>query len=922
MQLYNAMDLLKGKKADYNKLGTLTQPIQFLPSSEKDDEWMRHCMDWIEFQGIKQLRRNAPRLLKNYNLAQGTIDKGDYIVSKDNEFSDVIEKLTEENESALELKFYPIIPNVINVLANEFTKRYEKIMYRAIDDDSTNDMLSQKRQMIEDYLLAQASQKQQMKLIEMGLEPDSEEAQQMMSPETLKTLPEIESFFRNDYRSIYEEWATHQHNVDVERFKLPELEERGFRDMLITDREFWHFKMMEDDYEIELWNPPQVFYNKSPGSRYISQANWVGMSDLMSISDVVDKFGWMMCADDLQMLERIYPARAAGYLVPGLSREAYYDPTKSHAENTEMPSLAYRQFMSHYESSRNNGDIVQMILGASEDLADYNTEWLLRVTTIYWKSQRKLGHLTKITEEGEIIQDIVDETYKVSDKPIYNTAVYKNKTKDNLIFGEHIDWIWINETMGGIKIGPNRPSYWGMNKSGGIDPIYLGLNNSKPGRVPFQFKGDTTLYGCKIPVEGAVFNDRNTRSKSMVDNMKPFQIGHNICMNQIADILIDELGTIIVFDHNTLPQHSMGEDWGKNNLEGAYIAMKNFSMLPLDTSLRNTESALNFQHYQALNLEQTNRLMSRIQLATYFKQEAFAAIGLTPERMGQQIAQQDTAKGIEVSLSASFAQTEQYFTQHCINLMPRVHQMRTELAQYYNSNNPSARLKYLTSEHEKVVFTIDGTKLLMRDLNVFVTTKANHRQIMEQIRQLAINNNTTGGSIFDLGNILKADSIADMTKVLKASEEKINAIRQQEQAHEQEMMNQQLEADKAAEQARLMYDAEQAELDRQKDILVAEIRATSQIGSNNSDMNKDGLNDQINAMKMIQDQQNYTEQANQKREVENNKVNLSREKMSIEREKLATQREIAQKQLEIAQENKTNAELAAKRKAQQSNKKK
>ena len=34
MQIYNAMDLKAGKKADYNKMGTLTQPIQFL--AEKD----------------------------------------------------------------------------------------------------------------------------------------------------------------------------------------------------------------------------------------------------------------------------------------------------------------------------------------------------------------------------------------------------------------------------------------------------------------------------------------------------------------------------------------------------------------------------------------------------------------------------------------------------------------------------------------------------------------------------------------------------------------------------------------------------------------------------------------------------------------------------------------------------------------------
>jgi len=494
MQIYNALDLKSGKKADYNKMGTLTQPIQFLPEKEKDDEWRAWNLDWLEFQGMKQLRRNARRLMKNYKLAKGIIDKADYIVEEDNEMADLIDTLTKEDESALELKFYPIIPNVINVLCNEFSKRSSRIMFKAVDDISYNEMMEEKRSMIEKVLLEDAERKMMMEMMAMGIELDSEEMQKALAPESLQQLPEIEGFFRKDYRSMIEEWATHQMSVDEERFKMQELEERGFRDMLITDREFWHFKMNEDDYDVELWNPLLTFYHKSPDVRYISQGNWVGKMDMMSVSDVIDKYGWMMTQDQLESLEAIYPVRSAGYAVQGYQNDGtYYDPTKSHDWNTEMPSLGYRQYASLYDTKFGTGDIVEWILADSEDTVDFGKSHLLRVATIYWKSQRKIGHLTKITEEGEIIQDIISENYKITDKPLYNTVVYKQKTKDNLIFGEHIDWIWINETWGGIKIGPNRPAFWGMNNPGGINPIYLGLNGGKPGRIPFQFKGDATL---------------------------------------------------------------------------------------------------------------------------------------------------------------------------------------------------------------------------------------------------------------------------------------------------------------------------------------------------------------------------------------------------------------------------------------------
>ena len=907
MQIYNALDLKSGKKADYNKMGTLTQPIQFIAEKEKDEEWRAWNLDWLEFQGMKQLRRNARRLMKNYKLAKGIIDKADYIVEEDNEMADLIDTLTKEDESALELKFYPIIPNVVNVLCNEFSKRSSRIMFRAVDDVSYNEMLEAKRQMLEDVLVQQAQMKMMTQMMAQGADFQSEEAQQMMSDENIRTLPEIEDFFRKDYRSMIEEWATHQMSVDEERFKMQELEERAFRDMLITDREFWHFNMKEDDYELELWNPLLTFYHKSPDIRYISQGNWVGKMDMMSVSDVIDKYGWMMTQDQLESLEAIYPVRSAGYAIQGYQNDGtYYDPTKSHEWNTQMPSLAYRQFTSLYDTKFGTGDIVEWILSDSEDTIDFGKSHLLRVSQIYWKSQRKVGHLTKITEEGETIQDVISEEYKVTDKPMYNTSLYKEKTKDNLIFGEHIDWIWINEVWGGIKIGPNRPAFWGMNNPGGINPIYLGLNGGKPGRIPFQFKGDTTLYGCKLPVEGAVFGDRNTRSISLVDLMKPYQIGYNIVNNQIADILVDELGTVIMLDQNSLPRHSMGEDWGKNNLAKAYVAMKNFQMLPLDTSITNTENALNFQHYQVLNLEQTNRLLSRVNLAAYFKNQAFEVIGLNPQRMGQTIAQQ-TATGVEQAMNASYAQTEQYFIQHSDNLMPRVHQMRTDLAQYYHSTKPSIRLQYITGTDEKMNFEMNGTDLLMRDLNIFCTTKTNSRAVMEQLKQLAISNNTMGASIYDLGNVIKSESIAELTGVLKQAEEKTQGQKQAEMQQQQQMQQEMLESQERQKQMDIQFRAEQADLDRQTQITVAEIRSAG-YGAG-SDINQNQMSDYQDAMANIQKQDNYQDAMNFKREQEVNKNLTNQQKLNIDREKLQTQKEVAEKQLQIARENKNKYDV-------------
>ena len=918
MQVLNAMQMKSGKKAEYNRMGSITQPLQFLPKKEKDAEWTAWNLDWLEWNGLKQIRRNARRLMKNYKLAKGTIDKTDYVVEADNEMRDIVDTLGQEDISALELKFYPIIPNVVNVLVAEFAKRNTKITFRGVDEYSYNEQLEEKRNQVEQVLLQKAEQKMMAKLLEQGMDPEDPEVQQQMqqqmSPENMKTLPEIQTFFDKDYRSMCEQWAIHQFKIDEDRFKMDELEERAFRDMLITDREFWHMKMNEDDYDIELWNPVTTFYHKSPEARYISQGNWVGKIEMLTIADVIDKYGYLMTQEQLESIEAIYPVRSAGYPLQGYQNDgSYYDATKSHEWNTNMPGLAYRQFVSMYDNFVfNGGDIINWIMAENEDYAPMGAAFLLRATTAYWKSQRKVGHLTKISEEGEVTTDIISEDYKVTDKPIYDTTLVKNKTKDNLIFGEHIDWIWINQVWGGVKIGPNHPSFWGMNNPGGINPMYLGIDQNRMGPLKFQFKGDSTLYGCKLPVEGAVFNDRNTRSTSMVDLMKPFQIGYNIVNNQIADILVDELGTVIMLDQNALPQKSLGEDWGKNNLAKAYVAMKNFQMLPLDTSITNTENALNFQHFQVMNLEQTQRMLSRIQMANYFKQQAFEVIGITPQRLGQQIGQTDTAKGVEQAMAGSYAQTEVYFMQHSDYLMPRVHQMRTDLAQYYHSKKPSLRLQYMSSNDEKVNFEMNGTDLLLRDINIYCTTKANQRAILEQMKQLAVSNNTAGASIYDLGNIMQTESLGELTVAMKGIERKANEKVQEERASQEKMHQEEMQTRIQEKQLELDSKMQEAEKDRRKDILVAEIKAAG-YGSM-ADINQNQQSDYMDALNNIQKSEQFQQTMNMQNSKETNRTQNDREKAQIEREKMQADMRMKQMDLDIARENKTKSELQAKNK--------
>lgn len=916
MLIQNALDIKKGAMQSHNRIGTLTQPLQFLPRAEKTQEWCAWNMDWIEWEGLKQLRRNSEKIMKNYKLAAGHIDRGDYIPETDNDYKDMIQQLSHQGgeiAGALELKFYPIIPNVIDTLTAEFAKRNKRVQFHTTDEYSFNEILEQKRAQIEQVLVQDAQQKLVMNMINAGADPNDpafqEQLQQQTSPEKIKTLPEIERFFAKDYKTMAEEWASKQHQIDEGRFKMDELEERAFRDSLICDREFWHFNMYEDDYDIEVWNPATVFYHKSPDVRYISEGNWVGRVDMMSIADVIDKYGWRMTQEQMESLEAIYPVRAAGYPIGGLQNDgSFYDGTKSHASNTNQPSLAYRQYTSMVDNYLpKNGDIVQWIFSQSENFPDLDSAQLMRVTTAYWKSQRKVGHLTKIDQSGDVTTMVVDEDYKITDPPIYNNQLLRAKDRNTLVFGEHIEWIYLNEVMGGVKIGPTHPTFWGLNTPGGISPIYLGINQNEIKPLRFQFKGESNIYKAKLPVEGRVFSDRNTTSNCPVDKMKAFQIGFNMVNNQIADILIDEIGSVLLLDHNTLPQHSMNEDWGKNNYAKAYQVMKDFQIMPVDSSISNTESGLGFSHFQVLNLEQTQRILSRVSLANYFKQQCYEAIGASPVRMGQPIGQHTTATAVEQTMVGSYAQTEMLFKQHSDDLMPRVHQMRTDLAQYYHSTKSSVRLQMMTSMDERVNFQINGKELSLRDINVYASASVKHRELLEKLQRMAQENNTSGSSLYDLGSIMQADSVGTVNTALKAIETKVTNQRREDMAHAEKLKQMEIEKALKEKEMALDHEARENEKNRRKDILVAEIKAAG-FGAM-KDFNENNQSDFLDAMKDIKASTEYQDSINLQREKETNRDSQFQSKQNLEYEKLRTQKELKEIDLNIARENKTSSEI-------------
>jgi hypothetical protein len=210
---------------------------------------------------------------------------------------------------------------------------------------------------------------------------------------------------------------------------------------------------------------------------------------------------------------------------------------------------------------------------------------------------------------------------------------------------------------------------------------------------------------------------------------------------------------------------------------------------------------------------------------------------------------------------------------------------------------------------ERKNFEINGTDLLLRDLNIFCTTKANHRAMLEQLKQMAIQNNTTGASIYDLGNVLKSESIAEVSHILKESEKKQQAEKQQQMQSQQQMQDQMLQAKVEEARMKMEFEAEENAKDREANILQAQIKSAGYGAM--QDLNQNQESDYVDYMNNLQKTEQYQETMNFDRQKETTKQMEHRDKMNIEQQKIQAQQQIAQTQLQIARENKNKFDKGA-----------
>ena len=797
---------------------------------EKDQngftKWQKDSMDALESVGRYSFYNNI-ELRKNYEIMQGRFNVEDYIDAF--EAYDLSTMIYQEMKLPSFLKHYDVTTKAVKLLLGEFIKRPDITKVVAKDTESSNERLRIKSDLVWSYLKQEINKEITNKLYQQGIDPnkndfkDEEEAAQYKEAIQQKyqelTPDSIEKYLLYDFRSAAEHWGQATLSDDIERFRIREQDINEFYDMCVSDRSFAHLYLAPSGYSIESWNPLTVFYQYNTQNKNVEDLAYCGRIMYMSKTEIIDYFGWRMTKDQI---EALYPEYQKGISQGSVYKEAFNATLYPFGDYREYDTLvtAVGQAVAETNITGSPYGIPQFGFYPGTDGTNYifTQADIVQVTQAYWKSQRKIGKLNiQNPETGEVTTQIVDEFF---DPKIFGLKEVKESFKDS-DEPNTVTWTWITEVWQGVKINVN---YQKMQTSEDRNAIYIDIRPCE-----FQFRGNDPrfIYDCKLPVCGQIFNNRNGRSQSVVDLLKPYQILVNAFYNQAYHVAQKNNGKFFVMGASLLPNV---KDWGGEEAQEKFMTIAtNLGLAVVDDSTSAQAQSMQYG-LKVMDMDESDRIQRLINLAMLVEQQGFMQLGITPQRQGS-IQASETATGTQAAVNNSYAITEIYFEQFS-NYRRRKLQMLLELAQYVEGQGEGDVVKqYTTSDLGRAFIKVNSTDLLLKNFGVYLMNSAEQQRKKDLVEQLLLKNNQSLMPLSKLIQTVRLDSLADIQKKLEEQEAEMQKQEQAKQQQEMQMQQQKLQADAEEKDKQRAFEGEQRELDRQNKIIIEKLRGISAEGS-------------------------------------------------------------------------------------------
>lgn len=480
-----------------------------------------------------------------------------------------------------------------------------------------------------------------------------------------------------------------------------------------------------------------------------------------------------------------------------------------------------------------------------------------------WKSLKKIGFVTIINPETGMPEDYqVDETYKVTGNEI------------------NVEWRWIIEVWEGYRIG---------------EDLYVGIEP-----LEYQHVSADNPNSQRLPYTGVIYNNTNSRPRSLVSMMKPLQYMYIVLWYRLELAMARDKGKVVTMDITQIPK-SMNIDVAKwmHYLSALGVNFVNPYEEGWDIPGREGGKPSQFNQISALDLTMANTIDQYINLMDKIESMLSEISGVSKQREGS-ISSNELVGNVERSVVQSAHITEPWFWTHnqvkkeCITML-------LDTAKYAWKDNKTC-IQYVLDDATRTFLTLSDD-FFYEDYDIFVEDTTKNQQQIEALRNLMQPAMQNGASLLDIAEIITMDNVTMIKNKLEEIEQKrMEQQQQMEQAQAEreqqlvQMQNEVKEEELMLKEAELDLEKYKIDTDASTKITVAQINAYR--GSENMDQDMNGIPDPIEIGKQAIEQQkvnsdaaskqfelnNKKREIEMKREIENKKIQLEKDKMKQEME--------------------------------------
>lgn len=480
-----------------------------------------------------------------------------------------------------------------------------------------------------------------------------------------------------------------------------------------------------------------------------------------------------------------------------------------------------------------------------------------------WKSLKKIGFVNIINPETGMPEEYqVDETYK--------------ETGNEL----DVEWKWIIEVWEGYRIGQD---------------IYVGIQP-----VEYQHISADNPNAQRLPYTGVIYNNTNSRPRSLVSMMKPLQYMYIVLWYRLELAMARDKGKVVTMDITQIPK-SMNIDVAKwmHYLSALGVNFINPYEEGWDIPGREGGKPSQFNQISALDLTMANTIDQYINLMDKIESMLSEISGVSKQREGS-ISSNELVGNVERSVVQSAHITEPWFWVHnqvkkeCLTML-------LDTAKHAWKDNRTS-IQYVLDDATRAFLTLSDD-FFYEDMDIFVEDTTKNQQQIEALKNLMQPAMQNGASLLDIVEIITMDNVTMIRSKLEEIEQK---RMEQQQAMEQaqaEREQQMAQIQNEIKEEELML--KEAEMDLKKyeidsnnatKITVAQLNAYR--GAENMDQDGSGVPDVIEIGKQAIEQQkvnsdiaskqfefnNKKREMEMKREIENKKIELEKQKMKQEME--------------------------------------